>query len=228
MISCGWIISHRCSLITVYVLCCNAQVNLIVIFVTCTCIVMHSLFCQLPNYNLFTQHVIYVYGETPLVNCDPGPFFYIYITIYCNHCLLSANIIYFTANKHLFPHYTSNPLFTANRWDWQPYRELGQSSLVALCAGYTLLLEPTRRARLSPAPLPKSASKKLRKWFLSPTSRLNLGIKTKGKLIVVLIIPCSWGFPTGPVRHQGASAVVLAARGMVAPVGRRATRALVA
>jgi hypothetical protein len=53
MISCGWIISHRCSCIMVYVLCCNAQVNLIVIFMTCTCIVMHSLFCQLPNYNFF-------------------------------------------------------------------------------------------------------------------------------------------------------------------------------
>jgi hypothetical protein len=68
MISCGWIISHRCSWITFYILCYNAQVNLIVIFMTCTCIVMHFLFCQLPNCNLFTQHVIYLYGETPLVN----------------------------------------------------------------------------------------------------------------------------------------------------------------
>jgi hypothetical protein len=71
MISRGWIISHRCSWIMVYVLCYNVQMNLIVIFMTCTCIVMHSLFCQLPNCNLFTQHVIYLYGETPLVNCGP-------------------------------------------------------------------------------------------------------------------------------------------------------------
>jgi hypothetical protein len=69
MISSGWIISHRCSWIMVYVLYCNAQVNLIVIFMICACIVMHSLFCQLPNCNLVTQHVIYLYGETPLVNC---------------------------------------------------------------------------------------------------------------------------------------------------------------
>ena len=27
--------------------------------------------CQLPNCNLFTQHVIYLIGETPLVNCGP-------------------------------------------------------------------------------------------------------------------------------------------------------------
>jgi hypothetical protein len=55
----------------VYVLCCNAQMNLIVIFMTCTSIVMHFLFCQLPNCNLFTQHVIYLDGETPLVNYGP-------------------------------------------------------------------------------------------------------------------------------------------------------------
>jgi hypothetical protein len=55
----------------VYILCCNAQVNLIVILMTCSCIVMHSLFYQLPNCNLLTQHVIYFYEETPLVNCGP-------------------------------------------------------------------------------------------------------------------------------------------------------------
>jgi hypothetical protein len=89
MTSGGWIISHRCSWITVYVLCCNAQVNLIVILMTCTCIAMHSLFCQLPNCNLFTQHVIYLYGETPLVNCGPRLFFYIHITVYFPHALFT-------------------------------------------------------------------------------------------------------------------------------------------
>ena len=34
---------------------------------------------------------------------DPGPFFYIDITTYYKHCSLS-----FSANKHHFPHYTSN------------------------------------------------------------------------------------------------------------------------
>jgi hypothetical protein len=64
MISYGWIISHRCSWIMVYVLCCNSQVNLIVIFMTCTCIVMHSLFCQLSNCNLFSQHVVSLWRDT--------------------------------------------------------------------------------------------------------------------------------------------------------------------
>jgi hypothetical protein len=106
MISGGWIIRHRCSWITVYVLCCNAQVNLIVIFMICTCIAMHSLFCQLPNCNLFTQHVIYLYEETPLVNCGPWS-----ILLHIYYRLLSTSIIYFIANKHLFPHDTFNPLF---------------------------------------------------------------------------------------------------------------------
>jgi hypothetical protein len=79
---------------------------------------------------------------------------------------------------------------------------LGKSSLVVLCAGSTLLLAPTPRARLSLVPLPKSASNNLQKWFLSTTGRLNLSIITERKLSVVLIIPSSWGFPAGPVRHQ--------------------------
>jgi hypothetical protein len=31
---------------------------------------------------------------------------------------------------------------------------------------------------------------------------IELWFHTEGKLTVVLIIPCSWGFPTGPMRHQ--------------------------
>jgi hypothetical protein len=150
MISCRWIISHRCSWIMVYVLCCNAQVNLIVIFMTCTCIVMHSLFCQLPNCNLFTQHVIYLYEERPLVNCGPR---YIYITYIlpstASNVYFPRVLFYFTASRYLFPHHTFNHLFLANRWDWQPHCKLGQSILVVLCAGSTLLLAPKQpRARL--------------------------------------------------------------------------------
>jgi hypothetical protein len=45
-------------------------------------------------------------------------------------------------------------------------------------------------------------SNNLQEWFLSPTGRLNLGFITEEKLTAVLIIPFSWGFPTGPVKHQ--------------------------
>jgi hypothetical protein len=142
MISCGWIISHRCSWITVYVLCCNAQMNPIVIFMTCTCIVMHSLFFQLPNYNLFTQHVISLWRDTSselwtLVNS-----FTFILPFTVNTVYFPQALFYFPTNKHPFPYYTSNPLFLTNQWDWQPHCKLGQSSLVVLCAGSTLLLAP--------------------------------------------------------------------------------------
>ena len=44
----------------VYVSCCNAQINLIVDTMTCTCIVMHLSIGQLSSCNLFTQHVSYL------------------------------------------------------------------------------------------------------------------------------------------------------------------------
>jgi hypothetical protein len=51
----------------------------------------------------------------------------------------------------------------------------------------------TRRHQQVLVPLPKSASNNLRKWFLSPTGRLNFGFITEEKLTVVLITPYSWG-----------------------------------
>jgi hypothetical protein len=71
---------------------------------------MLSLFYQLPNCNLFTQHVIYLYGETPLVNCGPRS-----IILHSYYHLLFTHIIYILANYYLLPHDTFNPLFTANR-----------------------------------------------------------------------------------------------------------------
>jgi hypothetical protein len=143
MISYGWIISHRCIWITVYVLCCNAQMNLIVIFMTCTCIVMHSLFYKLANYNLFTQHVISLWRDTSSELYTPVHSFTFILPSIANTVYFPQALFYFTANKHLFPHYTSNPLFSANRWDWQPHCKLGKSSFVVLCAGSTLLLAPS-------------------------------------------------------------------------------------
>jgi hypothetical protein len=50
-----WIIGHRCSWITVYVFCRNAQSKS---HSDPHDICMLGLFYQLPNYNLFTQHVV--------------------------------------------------------------------------------------------------------------------------------------------------------------------------
>jgi hypothetical protein len=143
-----------------------------------------SLFYQLPNCNLFTQHVIYLYGETPLVNCGPRS-----ILLNSYYCYFYSSNIYFLANKYLLPYDTLYPLFSANRWDWQPHCKLGQSILVVLCAGSTLSAGATqvywRRA--------KSASNNLRELVLSPTGRLNFVFTTEGKLTDVLFTPSSWG-----------------------------------
>jgi hypothetical protein len=150
MIYRGWIISHRCNWIMVYVLCCNAQMNLIVIFMTCTFIVMHSLFCQLPNCNLFTQHgFLSLWRDTSSELWTPVHSFTFILPSTANTVYFPQALFYFTANKHLFPHYTSNPLFSSNQWDWQPHCKLGQSSLVVLCAGSTLLFAPTPHHQLS-------------------------------------------------------------------------------
>jgi hypothetical protein len=70
---------------------------------------------------------------------------------------------------------------------------LGQSILVVLCEDSTLLLAQTpHHQRFLLAPLPKSASNNLCKWFLSPTGRLNLGFILKGNLLL-----CSSYLPLG-------------------------------
>lgn len=52
-----WIISHRCSWMAVYVFCCNAQSKSHSDLLDISRL---SLFYQLPNCNLFTQHVLFI------------------------------------------------------------------------------------------------------------------------------------------------------------------------
>jgi hypothetical protein len=143
MISWRWIISHRCSWIAVYVLCCNAQMNLIVIFMSCTCIVMHSLFVNCPAV-IYSPSMLFIFMERHLYwTVDPSTFFYIDNTIYCKHCFLSVSTILFHSLQTNISFHTILLIlcFQQNQWDWQPYCKLGQSSLVVLCAGSTLLTD---------------------------------------------------------------------------------------
>jgi hypothetical protein len=108
----GWIISHRCSWIMVYVLCFNAQVNLIVILMKFVRY-LYSINCPtvicLPSMLLFilwrdTTSEVWtsVHSFTLLL---PFTFYLLY--------LHSCKLLSFT---------------TRNRWDWQPHRKLGQST----------------------------------------------------------------------------------------------------
>jgi hypothetical protein len=87
------------------------------------------------------------YGETPLVNYGPrSNFLYIALPFYF------TRTVYFTRfTIILLPLDMLIPLFTVNRWDWQPHRKLGAKYLFVLYAGFTLLLgEDTPTSCLAP------------------------------------------------------------------------------
>ena len=131
MLSGRWTNSHRCSWTTVYVSCCNAQMNFIVDTMTCTCIVMLLSTCQLPSCNLFTQHVSYLsWRDTTSELWTPVHSFTSKYTIYCNHCslhFLQVTIIVHTIRLILcFQQAGEIDNLTVS---------LRQSILVVLCAG---------------------------------------------------------------------------------------------
>jgi hypothetical protein len=84
--------------------------------------------------------------------------------------------------------------FQQNQWDWQPHCELGQSSLVVLCAGSTLLLalKLPRAINYFLAPCQKPVSNNLQKWFFSPTGQLNFDFILRENLLL-----CSSYLPLG-------------------------------
>ena len=115
----------------VCVLCRNAQVKFIVIIMTCLCIVMPLSICQLPNGNLFTQHVsILLWRDTTSELWTPVHSFTSEIQptaiIVLLHSL-QTNIIFHTIRLILcFQQAGEVDTLTIS---------LGQSSLVVLCAG---------------------------------------------------------------------------------------------
>jgi hypothetical protein len=119
-ISGGWIISNRCSWIMVYVLYCNAQVNLIVILMTFVRL-LYSINCPtvicLPSMLLFI-----LWRDTTSELWNPVHSFILLLPF-------TFYLLYlFFANYYILPLDTLNHLFTANRWDWQPHRKLGQNN----------------------------------------------------------------------------------------------------
>ena len=126
MLTGRWIISHRRSWMTVYVLCCNANIKS---HSNClACMNLYSINC--PSVICSPSMLFMCYGETPLVNCGPQSNF-----LYIDKSTTTSSIYFLQYyslfySKHLFPHYTVNPLFTANRWDWQPHWIVGEKYFV--------------------------------------------------------------------------------------------------
>ena len=84
--------------------------------------------CQLPSCNLFTQHVTYLYGETPLVNLwTPVHSFTLIIQSTAIPALSTAIIVLITLLQTNTIFHTIRLIlcFQQDRWDWQPHCTVG-------------------------------------------------------------------------------------------------------
>jgi hypothetical protein len=143
--------------------------------------------------------MLFLYGETPLVNCGPWSillhillstasivYFLQALFIY----LLETNIIFHTIRLILCFEQTSEIDNLTASWGKVCWLRCVQ---VPCCCWRRSYAPDKVSSTSSLVPLPKSASNNLWKWFLSPIGRLNFSFIIEGKLIVVLIIPYSWG-----------------------------------
>ena len=138
--------------------------------------------CQLPSCNLFTQHVIYLIGETPLVNCGPRSNSFALIKPQTANCsfFIRCNLILIFHTRRLILCFQQ-----AGEIDNLTVK-LGQSDLIVLCRFHVGTGVPGVAPHYIPAPTTFVASRfptgSIKPWFL-----------TEGKLAAVLIIPSSWG-----------------------------------
>jgi hypothetical protein len=165
------------------------RVNLIVILMTYVRY-FYSINCPtvicLPNMLLFI-----LWRDTTSEQWTPVQF-----PLHCYYCLLFYLLIYIPAYYYLLPLYTLSPLFTANRWDWQPHRKLGQSLGCVVCRFHVAAGEKLHADKhLSGAivwSVTKLACINLLKFFFLLLVRLNLGFTTEGNLLL-----CSSYLPLG-------------------------------
>jgi hypothetical protein len=147
---------------------------------------LHSLFCQLLNCNLFTQHVIYLYGETPLVNCGPRFILlhsYYRLPLHALFTFSQTNIFYHTICLILCLQQTGEIENLTASW----------SKVLWLCCVQVPRCCWCRASinKLSGA-VAKPASINLRKLFLSPTGSIKPWFHTEGNLPL-----CSSYLPLG-------------------------------
>ena len=144
---------------------------------------MHkSLFYQLPICNLFTQHVIYLlWRDTTSELWTPVLFS---LLIKHPQAIMFSFRNYFSVNTF---HSIRLILCFSKTGEIDNLTEsLGQSILVVLCAGSTLLLTPVVRPANSQLATPLEATL-FSYWSIKPW------FHNEGKLSTVLIIPSSWG-----------------------------------
>jgi hypothetical protein len=118
-----WIFSHRCSWIMVYVFCRNSKSES---HSDPHDICTLSLFYQLPNYNLFTQHVLFIlWRDTTSELWTPIQF-----PLHCYTVLLLLALFTFLHTIILLPLNTLNPLHTVICLPNMCYLSYGETPLV--------------------------------------------------------------------------------------------------
>jgi hypothetical protein len=128
-----WIISHRCSWMAVYVFCCNAQSKSHSDLLDITRL---SLFYQLPNCNLFTQHVLFIlWRDTASELWTPVLF-----PSYCYHLFTLLALFTLLTYFHYFPLDTLIPFISSKPVRLTTSSQVGNKVLGCVCAGYALLL----------------------------------------------------------------------------------------
>jgi hypothetical protein len=150
-----------------------------------------SLLYQLSNCNLFTQHALFIlWRDTTSELWTPVQFPLHSFTVFT-----ITRTIYFTyITIIILPLDTLIPLFTANRWDWQPRRKLGVKYLFVLCRFHVAAggRHADKQLIWRPCPECHEASKHhLLKFGFLLLVRFNLGFITEGRSATVLIIPSS-------------------------------------
>ena len=185
MISSVWIINHRCSWMTVYVFWRNARMNLIVIFLICVCIMVHSLFVKF-SVVICSPNILFIcYGGTPLVNYGPRS---ILNPDNANNC----KYVFFPIHYKQTPFFHTVHLilcFQEDRWDWQPHCFIRKKITWLCCVQVPCSL-------LTPVVCPTNVSKlHLQKWFLPPTSLIKPWFHTEGKTSAMLHQTFLLGYP---------------------------------
>ena len=141
--------------------------------------------CQLPSCNLFTQHVRYLYGETPLVNCGPRSNSFTLIKPQTANCFffIRCNLILIFHTRRLILCFQQ-----AGEIDNLTV-SLGQSIVIVLCAGPRQRRNPWCCAA-SYFVVDNLLKNRCSYWFD------NLGFILRENLLLNCVIPSSWGLPT--------------------------------
>jgi hypothetical protein len=127
------------------------------------------------------------------------------ILLHCYYHLPFTHFIYILANYYLLPLDMLNPLFTSNRWNWQPHCKLGQSTWLCcvqvprccLCKATPWTRHHIKivRSYCEASEYQPSEVGSFSYWFDKPW------FHTEGRLAIMLIIPSSCGSQLGGHLH---------------------------